>query len=77
MPPTLSLFRSASIAGVAVFSRSDARHGGFQILKRLFSGNAGTMPHLKHNGPAAAAATGSRLGVDRRQNVPASHAPPP
>ena len=31
---------------VPVLSRSHARHGSFQILKRLFSEKANTMPHL-------------------------------
>ena len=46
--PQFWLFRSESQAGIPVLSPRHARQGGFQILKRLFSDKANTIPHLTH-----------------------------
>ena len=42
--------RRTSGADVPVFERSHVRHGGFQILKRLFSEKANTIQQLNQTG---------------------------
>ncbi len=55
MGPARRGARIVSKAGLPVFSRSCTRRGGFQILRRLFSEGADTIPHLTHSGCQVAA----------------------